>query len=232
MTITFTLTREQLAAQVLGKLQAIEAGETAAAADLTLVYQAFDMRLKGLHAMGIYWRKVGAVPLSFSVSSGVNSASATADIQVPIVLTFTNGTSDQKVDIIGPAEYAAIQDKAYSGNPQKAVWNRAANFTFWPVPSGDGTCKLLYEKIADDTAASTTPDVDVSMLRWLRDMIAYDLGDHYGKTEGTMARFYKESVIAERNIRKLVVPITDYTPVAVDDFRGRQGVETDYGWYR
>ena len=231
MTTSFTRTREQLGAMVLRKLRTLTRGGTAAAADLTIIYEAVDLRLKEMHRLGIFWRKVPTAALSFSVSAGVNSASATSDILFPIALAVTDTSRDEPVEIVDIRTYNAIVDKAQTGLPTKAMWQRDATFVFWPVATATTTAKLVYERIADDTAASTAPDVDVAMLRWLKDIIAYDLGDDFGMPNDVLVRFKAEAEIAERNIRKLNAQHVDYTPVAVDDFDSRRPgdrMPTDY----
>ena len=231
MTTSFTRTREELGAMVLRKLRTLARGGTAAAADLTIIYEAVDLRLKEMHRLGIYWRKVPTAAVSFSVSAGVNSASATADILFPIQMTVTDTSRDSPMDIIGIREYAALPDKTQTGLPTKAMWQRDSTFVLWPVPTATTTAKLVYEKIADDTAASTAPDVDVAMLRWLKDIIAYDLGDDFGMPNDVLLRFKVEAEIAEKNIRKLNAQHVDFTPVAVDDFDSRRPGDrspTDY----
>ncbi len=221
MTIAFTRTREQLAALVLRKLQVLANSGTADSDDLTVVYEAVDLRLKEMHRLGIFWPNVDRVPLSFTLDANTTAASATADVLFPISLHVVNGTNDDPIALISPREYAEISNKAESGVPIKALHNGGASFILWPVPGSAMTASLLYEKIADDTAASTAPDVDVAMLRWLKDVIAFDLGDEFGKSEGTMLRWRAEAKIAELNIRKLAAPVVDYSDVAVDDFESR-----------
>lgn len=232
MTISFTRTREQLSNAVLRKLGILQAGASATTADGDVVFEAIDLRLKEMHRLGIYWRKVDEIPLSFAVSAGVNSASATADILFPISLTVVNNSQDDPVQIVGVREYSLIPNKTEQGTPVKAVWTGGANFTFWPVPDRTTTAKLLYEKIADDSTAGAAPDVDVGMLRWLKDIIAYDVADEFGVEEQRVMRLQRDSIIAERNIRKLAVQHTDYEAVAVDDFDGKPALarrNTDYG---
>jgi hypothetical protein len=99
-----------------------------------------------------------------------------------------------------------------------------------PVPLESSTVKIVYEKIADDTTAGAAADVEVSMMRWMKDIVAYDVGDDFGMDEGRMQRFAKECEMAEKNIRKLAVERKGYSSVAVDgwpDFQERD--ETDYG---
>lgn len=235
MATSFNLTRVQIAQRVLGKV--IQQGAvTAASIDTDTVFQAIDLRLKEIHKLGIFWRKVTSVPVTFSLSSSVATASAGAgDILFPMKVTFTNGTNDDPVYIIGYREYAAIEDKTRTGNPQKVMWKGGSEFVFYPVPGADGTAKLLYEKIADDTSHGSVIDVDVSMVRAMVDLVKYDVADDFGIDEAKTTRWYKEMRQAELDIRKLSVQRTDFLPVAVDDFDNRQPNQyrnTDYGWGR
>lgn len=232
MTYSFSRTRTQVAQMVLKKLGVIGGTQTAATADADDVYEAADLRLKELHRLGIVWRYVPEEPLSFAVSAGVNSASATADIQFPIAMFIADGSRDEPVDIINVRQYAALTDKTETGLPVKALWMGGANFTFWPVPTATTTAKLVYEQHAQDSTAGSAFDIDTSMVRWLRDIICYDVGEYYGKSDQTMMRYMAEAEKAERNIRKLNAQRVDYAPVAVDEFRGDRRTESDYGWPR
>lgn len=230
MSTTFTRTREQLRDMVLAKLGELDPGETVSSNDATTVYEAIDLRLKELHRLGIFWRKVTSTPTTFSLSSSIASASAGAgEILFPIRMTFTNGSEDDPIRIIGKDEYAAITDKTRTGDPELALWEAPTKFIFYPVPDADGTAKLLYERIADDTAASTAPDVEVSMMRALKDIVAYDLADVFGKPEPMIQRLEREAMRAELSIRKLAVERVGYAPVQVDEFTDYRGIETDYG---
>lgn len=230
MSFSYTRTREQLARMVLRKLGILASGGSDVSADMDIVYEAVDLRLKEYHRLGIMWRKVDKIPLSFTVSAGNNTGSATTDILFPIMMTIADNSNDEPVSIIGIREYAAIEDKTETGRPTKALWVGSAEFKFWPVPIETATAKLVYERIATDTTAGTAPDVDVSMLRWLKDIIAYDIADDFGQDEQKIQRLFVESGKAELNIRKLAVQRVDYAPVAVDDFDGRPYHRaSDYG---
>lgn len=232
MTTSFSMTRTEIAQRVLGKVLKIGA-TTAISADTATVYQALDLRLKGMHELGIFWRKVTTVPVSFSLTAGVASASVGGDILFPIKATWTNGSNDDPVDIINYVQYAAIEDKTRSGNPTKMLWKGGTEVIFYPVPSASGTAKLLYEKIADDTSDGATIDIDVAMIRPMVDLVKYDIADDYGIQEGTIQRWAAEARMAEVAIRKLGTPRVDYAPVAVDDFDNRQPNSrraSDYGW--
>ena len=135
MTITFTRTRNQLADLVLGKLGAKANGVSADSADMEIIYEALDLRLKEIHKFGIFWRKVDETPLSFSLTANTNSASATVDILFPIQMTVTDGSLDMPVAIIGAREYAAIKNKADTGRPTRVLWKGRSTFVpRWPAP--------------------------------------------------------------------------------------------------
>jgi hypothetical protein len=222
VTTSFNLTRNQIAQRVLGKVTKI-GSVTMASADADTIYQALDLRIKEMHKLGTFWRKVTTVPVTFSLSASVATASAGAgDILFPLKITWSNGTNDDPVELIDRGQYAALQDKVSTGNPEKVMWKGSAEFVFWPVPVADGTAKLLYEKIADDTSAGAAVDIDVAMIRPMMDIIKYDVADDYGIPENTQTRWLLEAKQAEKDIRKLSVQRVDYKPVAVDNFDDRQ----------
>lgn len=231
MTTSFSRTRTQIAQRVLGKVIKIGA-TTAASADADTVYEAIDLRLKEMHKLGIFWRKVTTVPVTFSLGASIATASAGAgDILFPLKVTFSNSGNDDPVDIINYRQYAAIPDKTRIGNPEKALWKGGSEFIFYPVPSANGTGKLLYEKIADDSSAGAAIDIDVSMIRPMMDLIKYDVADDFGIGEQTILRWKAEADKAERDIQKLQAPRTDNAPVAVDDFDNfPYRRESDYGY--
>lgn len=221
MTTSFNRTRTQVAQRVLGKVIKVGA-VTQASADYELIYEALDLRLKSIHKQGTFWRKVTTVPVTFSLSASVATASAGAgDILYPIKITWSNGSNDDPVQIVGMRDYAAIEDKTRVGNPEKALWKGGTEFIFYPIPSANGTAKLLYEKIIDDTSAGGTMDIDVAMILPLMDIIKYDVADDYEVPEATQMRWRAEAIQAEKDIRKLSVQRTDTLPVAVDNFDDR-----------
>jgi hypothetical protein len=220
VTTSFTRTRTQLAQRILGKVIKI-GSQSMASADSDVVYEAIDLRIKELHKMGIFWRKVTPVPVEFSLTGGQVSASAGAgDILFPITITWNNAGTSYPVYIAGPREYAEIPDKETEGNPQLALWKGGTEFLFYPVPAEDGVAELLYQKIVDDTSAGAAVDVDVSMLRCLIDIIKYDVADDYGVDEQIQQRWRVEAERAQIDLRKLGTPRVDLTAVAVDDFEG------------
>ena len=233
MTTSFTRTRTQIAQRVLGKVIKIGSA-SAASADADTIYEELDLQLKRLHTRGIFWRKVTSVPVTFSLSSSVATASAGAgDILFPMKVTFSNGSQDDPVELIGIREYAAIEDKGRTGQPEKVLWKGGSEFLFYPTPSANGTGKLLYEKIADDTSAGAAVDIDVAMIGPMIDIVKYYVADDYGVPEQTIQRWAAEATRADIDIRKLGAQHVDLSRVAVDDFDSRQPNSrrsTDYNW--
>lgn len=219
-----------MAQTVLRKLGVLASGETPTADDLTITYEAIDMRLKEMHRLGVFWRKVSPSSTSFTITANTASAThAIADLLFPIAMTVTVGGVEYPVEIIGQSQYNSISTKTQSGDPMYAVHNGSA-FLFWPVPVANRTAKLVYEKIADDTTTSTAPDVEVSMMRCLKDLVAYDLMDTYRADVGTMNRWASEALLAEKNLRVLNAQRVDSLPVMMGDTDGvYASTETDYG---
>ena len=234
MTTSFTRTRTQIAQRVLGKVLKIGA-TSAVSADYDTVYEAIDLRLKEMHRKGLFWRKVTSVPVTFSLSSSVATLSAGAgDILFPLKITWADGSYDQPIELIGPKEYAAITDKTRYGQPEKIMWKGGSEFISYPVPSADGTGKLLYEKIADDSSAGAAIDIDVAMIRAMMDIIKYDVADDFGIDEAMQLRWRGECEKAERDIRALNALHVDLSTVRVDDYDtpSNNRFPTDYGWIR
>jgi len=204
---------------VLRKLGVLGAATSVVSADADIVYEAIDLRLKELHENGIIWRKVDKVPATFSVTAGVATAhAATNDILFPIKMMISDGAMDEPLEIIGAMEYARLEDKTLAGIPTKAVWKGSTEFAFHPIPVTGHTVKITYEKIADDTSAGSAADLDVSMLRSIKDMIAYDIADDFGVDEAKIQRLAQEAAMAEKTVRKLTAERKDFTRVPVDEW--------------
>ena len=115
MATTFTRTREEVAALVLRKLGILASGGTAAANDLTVVYEAIDLRLKEMHALGTFWRKVSPTASTFTITAATASAAhGLTDLLFPVSLHVTVNSVDEPITIISPIYYAGLTPVIHS----------------------------------------------------------------------------------------------------------------------
>ena len=121
------------------------------------------------------------------------------------------------VDIIGHREYQAIEDKATTGEPEKA-YVYGATVLLYPVPVSSGSLKLTYVPLAEDSAASTAVDMPVSMLSALADYIAAGLVDDFNVEPVRAARLMAREAPAIKMIRALSAQRIDTTTVKPDWF--------------
>lgn len=230
MATTFTRTREEIAALVLRKLGVLASGETSVAADLTIVYEAIDLRLKEMHVLGTFWRKVAPTTSTFTITANTATAAhGLTDLLFPVSMHVTVNSVDEPITIVSPMFYNGLGDLTQQGDAVYAM-RSGANFLFWPIPTANRTAKLLYNKIIDDTAVSTAPDVEVSMMRSLVTLVALDLADAFGISEQKIGRWTMEGMKAERTIQNLSALEVDLLPVPVDDFRADRTNRNKTDW--
>lgn len=201
-TYTFTRTREQMRNKILSKLNVISAGETPNASDSDLVYEAIDLRLKELHSLGILWYQVAGAATDVALVSGTATANAPADCLFPVTLAVRIGSEDREVELIDHRRYQAIENKSDTGEPEVCLFAGGV-FRFYPVPNDNYTAKLTYQAIAADTAASTAPDIEVSMMRSFIDVVAADLCDDFEIEEQKTMRLQANAKDGLRTIRAL-----------------------------
>jgi hypothetical protein len=180
-TYTWTRTREQVRDAALRKIGVLGEGQTAGANASAVAFEALDARLKELHKLGVLWWNVSGAQTTLSLAAGTAtvSLSAVTDFLFPVSLMFVSGTDQQPIDIIGHREYQAIPNKTQQGEPEQAYFAGGSVY-FWPVPSTNGSAKLTYQAIAEDSASNTRPDVPVEMLRSLSIVLAHDVMDDFG----------------------------------------------------
>lgn len=217
-TYTFTRTREELRNAILRKLGQLPIGQTPRAEHSTIVYEAMDLRLKEMHAKGVLWFNVAGATSDVSLVAGTATANAASDVLFPVTMNLRVGTEDKGVRIIGHREYQDIEDKTEQGEPE-VVFFSGGVYRFWPVPNSNYTAKLTYQQIAADTAASTAPDVQVSMMRAFKCVVAYDLVDDFMmQDEQKILRLKAEAEEGLRTIMALNQERVDNAPVTPEYF--------------
>jgi hypothetical protein len=217
---TFTRTMPQLVSLVLRKLGAIGVDQTPSAEDTAVVREAFDLRLKEMHALGVLWFNVAGATTDLVLVAGTasKSLSAVTDFLYPVTVKLRIGSDDRDVDIISHREYQAIESKSDSGEPSKVFFAPSGTAYFWPTPSGNYTVKLTYQAIAEDTTASGAPDIPVSMMRSLASVIAFDLVDEFDVDERRAQRIASGAREAIRILTNLNAERVDATPVKASYF--------------
>ena len=216
-TYTFSRTREQIRDIVLRKLGALAAGETADANDAELIYEALDLRIKELHAMGVLWFKVAGALSDVTITSGAATTNAASDVLYPVTFQIRDGTEDFDVRIVSHLEFQSIVDKTDTGRPEVVLYSGGV-YRFWPVPDANYTGKLTYQQIGADTVAATAPDVQVAMMRSLCALIVSDVADEFGMPEQKIMRIRAESEMAERRIKALTALRVDSSTTQAEYF--------------
>lgn len=216
-TYTFTRTREEFASSVLRKLGAIAAGETASADDVSVVNEALDLRLKEFHARNLLWFKVAGALSDLTIVADTATVSAASDVLYPISVAIRVNGEDQPVEIVGHRQFQAIPNKTETGQPEMVLFAGGA-FRFWPVPDANYTGKLTYQQIAADSAAATAPDMQVPMMRSLKNLVAYDLANDFGVPDNVFGRLKAQADAAERMILAINQERVDTGPVKAEYF--------------
>lgn len=213
-TYSFTRTREQMRDMIARKLSVKEEGQSLSAEEATIIYEGMDLRLKELHVLGLLWWQVSGAATDVALSAGAatSSLSAVTDYLFPITLKLRNGTEDQDIDIISHREYQDIPEKAERGEPRKAFFSGSTVY-LWPVPDVAYTAKLTYQAVAADVENGTAPDVPVSCLRSLADLVAADLADDFQVTDSKAARLLQKVGPAMATIRAVTQERVDATTV-------------------
>lgn len=214
MATSWTLTREKFATGVLRKLRVVGESETPSADQFSTVFEALDARLKSLHSLGLLWWKVTNTAVDLNLTASVSSVALPADFLTPVSIKLRD-TEDLPVEILSHYEYQAIPDKTDTGVPDRVYFGVSSAY-FYPTPQSNYTAKLTYQKIVDDSAANTAPDIIVAGLRCLKTIIAHDCADDFYVPEERIVRMALEAASAETELRVLMAPQTDNQVTQVD----------------
>lgn len=216
-TYSFTRTREQLAVQIADKLHVLGEGDVLDGQDAQKICEGIDQKLKELHAIQTLWFNVAPVATSITLTANVGTATAPTDLLYPVSAVIRIGSTDDHVDIVSHAFYHALEDKVTTGQPIY-LYHSGSTFYLNPIPDSAYALKITYEAIAADTAAATAPDVQVSMMNALRDLVTYELSDTFSQPEQRVVRFAQQAVLAEQKIRKLNNPKRSRTRARFSNF--------------
>lgn len=219
MPYTFALNREQLVERIARKLGVAEAGQAISGEDSAVIVEAIDVRLKELPRYGIQWHNVAPAETSVTLTAGVATASLSAvtDFGFAVSAMLTVGTDQQEVEIIGHRTYQAIPDKTERGEPIYAMFAGGSVY-LWPVPQSNGSLKITYQAKALDSAAATSPDIPIDIIRPFTVLCAADLADDFQLPTIKAQHLMAQMPEAIRDIKAITVERTDTITVESESY--------------
>ena len=160
MATAWTLTAQGICNDALEHLNVLGSGATATAPDMQLALKALDGVLKELPLFGYVWPKLsGEVALTWG-GTGVQTIALPADYYgYPVAWKLLNG---QRVPLkeIPHGDWVQMLDRATTGPVTHFYISPARVSYLYPTPTAaDPTVTLQYQKIVDDAATTTSPDV-------------------------------------------------------------------------
>lgn len=197
MSVTWTLTRERLCDKAMEKCGALGVGETPSSADRDLCLEALDSLLKELAYFGYSWPKYTAQQASITLLAATQDYTLPADYAAGGLLNIIDTSSHEvPVRLITLVEWNDIVDKTTTADYPKVGYIDSDNVLHvWPIQTGAVSAKLWYQRIIDDSAASTAVDLDPAWLRCLVYGIAGEIGDEHDVPENKIQRFKQEWMI-------------------------------------
>lgn len=195
VTYDFSLTADNIGTAALKKIGAVSVGDTPSANQLTDTRQVLNLLCKeltgeniSLFTTEIFNKTLTPAAVSFALDAKY--------IDV-LSITITQSGQDYPIKVISKTDYYAIEDKATSGLPEKAMIDMtgsAPTVYLYPVPDDDYALKLnLMRLIADFDSGSDTPGMPIKWQMYLIYAVAAYLADDYGLPQGDKDRFKMEA---------------------------------------
>ena len=183
MSVTWSLTRERIADKGLEKVKAIAAGGTPEAADRSLALEALDGLLKELPWHGFSWPKTVSGQTSLTLVAATQITALPSDYYGNAVLTYLDASLNElPIGLVQFADWNAIIQKTQAAKyPKYGYIDNFLVLRTWPIQSANVTAKLVYQKVIDDTVASTAPDVNNQWFLSLPYGIAAEIGFEFGR---------------------------------------------------
>jgi hypothetical protein len=213
----YTRTLDQVRDMVLRKLRVLGVDRTPEAEEASIVEEAINLRLAEFHRLGVLKWKLSHTLTNIALTANVATATAPTDMAHPETLAIRISGTDHPVAIVDHGRFQDIPTKSDTGIPEWATFFDRS-IRFYPVPNSDYTAKLTYQKLLIETTAGSAIDVPQSCIRWLKDMVTYDISDDFRVPEQRIARLEREAEKAERKIRALLPARIDYLPVQASYF--------------
>jgi hypothetical protein len=157
MPTSWTLLASEVCTDALQHLGFLDSSEAASGAEMQTALRGLDVVLKELPITGYTWPKLSAeAALTWT---GVQTMTLPTDYYgYPVAWKTVNG---QKYPLtqIPHSNWVQMPDRAATGTASHFYISPANVFYVWPVPSADPVATIQYQKIVDDAALATTPDV-------------------------------------------------------------------------
>lgn len=204
MSVTWTLTRERLCDKAMEKCGALGVGETPSAADRDLCLEALDSLLKELAYFGYSWPKYTAEQTSITLLAATQDYTLPADYIAGGLLNIVDASGHEvPVRLITLIEWNDIPDKSTTADYPKFGYIDSDNILHvWPIQTASVSAKFWYQRIIDDSAASSSVNVDEAWLRSLVYGIASEIGDEHDVPDNKILRFKQEWIAGRvRGIR-------------------------------
>lgn len=197
--------------RVLQKCGVLDPGETADAADSTLVMDTINGTLKALHADGLLWWAVSTEPVAFVAGQ--------ADKLVPLnfaeaVFAYWVGAAG-RVRLIERGEYEAIFDKTQGGTPELLFVDDGL-LRLWPIPSAEGVLRLTYQREIADAEGVQPLAIPPSLVKPMVDLVAAEVLPYFGVPAAISARLERDAARATMTLRRLSAQTAEPAPVQAE----------------
>lgn len=190
--VDWNLTRERIADKALEKCKRLGIGRAASAADRALCLEALDSVLKNLHWRGYSWPKTISAFSTLSLTSNLASIALPQDYYTGARLNYVDA-SGKEVPLplpITPEEWRLIPSKTTQASYPIQVYIDNFN-VLWPYPRTNQTVtlNLYYQKVINDSVASSNTDLDSPWMLGLVYGVAAEIGDEFDVDPAKIARF-------------------------------------------
>jgi hypothetical protein len=174
MATTWTETATEICRDALEHIGAVGAGETVSADDQQVALRALDWTLKELPLHGYHWPKLSTeTALTWSAIAPQTITLPADYYDFPLVRKTVDGETVPLHQIPHSTWVGMTGREDTATEPTHFYISPARVLYFWPVPTVDPVAKIQYQKIVDDAALATTPDV----IQTMKPALGYGVAD-------------------------------------------------------
>lgn len=184
MTITWSLTREQIADRALQKCQRLGVGEAANADDRSLCLTALDAVLKNLLWRGYSWPKTASSSTPLSFLAGAQTKQLPADFYTGEALYYVDPSGNEVAPVLGrqtAEQWRSIPLKSTQAQfPDRFYIDNFNVLWLYPIPNAALTLNLYYQKVISDSVGGAVVDLDSPWMLGLAYGVAAEVGHEFG----------------------------------------------------